>query len=126
MLFIQAGAFSIPVRNFDQCLEFYSVALGIPVAAVLDDKSAAWLRVSLDTDLWLLAENAFNQTLRPGSDAGPVFVVADLESIVNTLADKGILPAGTVVEWPDGSRHVTYRDPDGNLFTMFEQAQRSL
>jgi catechol 2,3-dioxygenase-like lactoylglutathione lyase family enzyme len=126
MMFIQAGAFSVPVRNFDRCLEFYSVALGIPVAAVLDDKSVAWLRVSLDMDLWLMAEHAFNQELRAGSDAGPVFVVADLEKGVNALGEKGIMPTSGVVEWPDGSRHVTYRDPDGNLLTMYEKGRRSL
>lgn len=124
MIFTQSAAISIPVRNFDKCLEFYSVALGIPVAAVFEDKTVALLRISYDMDLWLVAERAFNQKLRAGNDAGPVFAVASLEQVVATLADKGIKPTGGLVVWQDGSQHVAYRDPDGNLLTMFEKARR--
>ncbi len=124
MIFTQSAAMSIPVRNFDKCLEFYTVALGIPIATVFEDKSVAMLRVSLDTDLWLVAERSFDQRLRAGNDAGPVFAVVDLEQVVNTLGAKGIEPQGTLVVWPDGSQHVTYRDPDGNLLTMFQKARR--
>ena len=124
MIFTQSAAMSIPVRNFDKCLEFYSVALGIPVATVFEDKTVALLRISYDMDLWLVAERAFNQKLRAGNDAGPVFAVASLEQVVSTLAAKGIKPTGSLVVWQDGSQHVTYRDPDGNLLTMFEKARR--
>jgi catechol 2,3-dioxygenase-like lactoylglutathione lyase family enzyme len=125
MIFTQSAALSVPVRNFDKCLEFYSVALGIPVATVFEDKSVAMLRISLDMDLWLIAERAFDQKLRAGNDSGPVFAVADLAHVVNELGSKGIVPASAVVVWQDGSRHVTYRDPDGNLLTMFEKARRA-
>ncbi|MEZ4272362.1 MAG: hypothetical protein R3C68_13345 [Myxococcota bacterium] len=78
---------------------------------MLDDKSLAMLRISLDMDLWLVDEKAFRQKLRAGNDTAPVFAVSDLENVVNTLGDKGIRPASELIVWPDGSRHINYRDP---------------
>jgi catechol 2,3-dioxygenase-like lactoylglutathione lyase family enzyme len=123
MIFTQACAVTVPVRNFDKCVEFYTEALGVPVATILEDKSCALLRTSLDMDLWLLDEKAFGQKLRAGNDAGPVFVCPDLEKVVNGLGTKGIKPLGGLIVWPDGSRHVNYRDPDGNLFTLYEKGK---
>jgi catechol 2,3-dioxygenase-like lactoylglutathione lyase family enzyme len=123
MIFTQACAFTVPVRNFDKCVEFYSTALGIPVATMLEDKSCALLRTSMDLDLWLLDEKAFGQKLRAGNDSGPVFVCPDIEKVVNDLGGKGVKPISGLVVWPDGSRHVNYRDPDGNMLTMYENAK---
>ncbi len=125
MVFTQACAVTVPVRNFDKCVEFYNVGLGIPLASVMEDKSVALLRVSLDMDIWLMDEKALGQKLRAGNDAGRVLHTPDLEKLVNTLGDKGIKPTGGIVQWPDGARHVNYRDPDGNILTMYQNGDYS-
>jgi catechol 2,3-dioxygenase-like lactoylglutathione lyase family enzyme len=123
MSFNTTAALSIPVRQFDKCIEFYNGVLGMTVYAQTEDKTFAALRAG-EIDIWLIAENSFGQKFRVGNDSGPVFAVDDLEKVVNTLTNQGIRPVGGVVVWPGDSRHVSFRDPDGNLLTMFERADK--
>jgi catechol 2,3-dioxygenase-like lactoylglutathione lyase family enzyme len=121
MMFNTTAALSIPVRNFDQCIKFYSGVLGMTVYAQAEDKSFAALRAG-EIDVWLISERSFDQNFRTGNDSGPVFAVSDLRKVVDDLDRQGIHPVGGVVVWPGDARHVSFRDPDGNLVTMFQRA----
>jgi len=123
MAFNTTAALSIPVRQFDKCIQFYNGLLGMTVYAQTEDKTFAALRAG-EIDIWLIAENSFDQKFRVGNDSGPVFAVNDLKKVVDSLGSQGIRPVGGVVVWPGDSRHVSFRDPDGNLFTMFERANK--
>ena len=123
MLFNTTAALSIPVRHFDKCIEFYNGVLGMTVYAQTEDKSFAALRGG-EIDIWLIAENSFDRKFRIGNDSGPVFAVTDLKNVVDSLDKQGIHPVGGVVVWPGDARHVSFRDPDGNLVTMFQRAKK--
>jgi hypothetical protein len=71
MSFTNTAALSIPVKQFDKCIQFYNGVLGMTVYAQTEDKSFAALRAG-DIDIWLIAENSFGQKFKSGNDSGPV------------------------------------------------------
>ncbi len=96
----------IPVGDFDAALAWYEQLFGAPPAFVAGDSEAVWE---------LAAHRSVAIELRPeraGNAICTVFV-DDFEERLEQIADRGITPA-TRETYPNGVRHATYRDPEGN------------
>jgi predicted enzyme related to lactoylglutathione lyase len=55
--------------------------------------------------------------MKPGSVKGLHLVVKDIRQARAILAGRAV-NVGEVVEYPDGTKHVGFSDPDGNSWTL--------
>ena len=100
----------IPVRDYAVAVAWYERLLGAPPSFVPNETEA----------VWELAENRHVYVdLRPGTAGGGMVTlfVDDVEERVRATAARGIEPAVRET-YDNGVRHVTYRDPDGNEFSL--------
>lgn len=59
----------------------------------------------------------------PGADAGgcaPTFRVRGLDAFVDALGRAGCAPTRKTIDLGEGKRLATFRDPDGNSFSLIE------
>ena len=96
----------VPVRDYEDAVDWYERLLGSPPAFLPNDVEAVW---ELAEHRYVFIE------VRPAhaGHAMHTLFVDDLEERVRAIADRGIEPAERET-YENGVRKVTYRDPDGN------------
>jgi predicted enzyme related to lactoylglutathione lyase len=57
-----------------------------------------------------------------GGGLSATFRVKDLDAFVRTLEAAGVSPTRKILDLGDGKRLGTFRDPDGNAFSLIEVA----
>lgn len=96
----------IPVADLAAALVWYERLLGFPPTFFPNDAEA----------VWELAEHRYvyiEQLPEHAGHAKHTLFVADLDTLVAEIADRGLDP--TLREtYDNGVRKITYRDPDGN------------
>lgn len=114
---------SVPVRDADAAMAFYVAVLGFEV--VMDNRFGDDLR-------WVMlrppgAETAITLTtwfesMPPGTLAGTVLSVPDIELAARELREQGVLEADDDIESAPWGRFVTIEDPDGNRWIVQQDA----
>ena len=96
----------IPVADYAAALSWYERLLGFPPAFFPHDTEA----------VWELAEHRYIYIVQQSEHAGHArhtLFVADLDTLVAQIADRGLTPWQQET-YANGVRKITYRDPDGN------------
>jgi hypothetical protein len=96
----------VPVTDYARALKWYEQLLGSPPAFFPHDTEA----------VWELAEHRYLYVVQQQENAGHArltLFVAELDTLVKQIADRGLDPA-TRENYPNGVRKITYRDADGN------------
>ncbi|GAA2304853.1 hypothetical protein GCM10009853_072370 [Glycomyces scopariae] len=100
----------VPVSDFDTAVEWYARFFGAPASFLAGDTEA----------VWELAEHrAVAVELRPdrAGNALNTLFVDDFAMRLERIALAGIQPV-VKETYPNGVRHATFRDPDGNEFSL--------
>ncbi len=121
-MFDTIGGMIVPVTNVENACRFYGGRLELPFIGMIEKKWAGF-RVG-EKDVWLI-QTTPEFPVKPGGDTALYFQVADAEAAVEQLQEIGVSPSGPGVELPTGARQVPYRDPDGNLFVVYESPARA-
>jgi predicted enzyme related to lactoylglutathione lyase len=118
---------NIDVPDLDAAVSFYTAAIGLRLARLLDDDVAELTGASCP--IFLLMRPAgvppapgvtrTREYVRHWSPIHPDFVVDDLEAAVRRAIDAGATRETGVVTWR-GSRCVTLSDPFGHGFCLIE------
>lgn len=120
---------SIVVSNQARSLEFFTEKVGFEKKTDVNPPGAArWVTVGLkgqDLELALLAVGArvdpsqqeLAKTWTPGRTPPILLQVADCRKIHQELASRGVEFLQPPIDQPWGTV-ATFRDPDGNLFSM--------
>ncbi len=107
------GAVSVPVRDQDAALAFYTVVVGLGlVADQAMGPGKRWVQVGPPGATSTLTLVTWFDSMAPGSLKGLVLLVDDVDAMAARLAGAGAAP-GPVEEAPWG-RFVQCDDPDGN------------
>ena len=96
----------IPVKDYEAALPWYERLLGSPPSFFPTDTEA----------VWELAEHRWMFIVQRPEHAGhaiPTVLVEDLDARVGGIAARGIEPSSDET-YSNGTRKVTYIDPDGN------------
>lgn len=110
---------SIPVRDQDVALDFYTTRLGFAVATDQPfDDSQRWIELRIpgaDTRLVLFTPKSHED--RIGTFSNITFVADDVERTYHELRAKGVefTAPPKVQEW---GTSVIMKDPDGNSFVL--------
>ena len=109
-------------ENYDECVEFYSRRLGLPVINVLDNEHSKLTTLRFGEDTYLMIEtNGSAVTNGKTIDQNPVFLrfnVEDVERVAQQLEESDI---------PVRVRHEVwgtigdFLDPDGNRCSLREE-----
>lgn len=105
----------ISIADYPAALSWYRQLLGSEPAFYPNDREA----------VWELAPHQYVYiVLRPEHAGHAVHLsfVDDLDALMAQIAERGLDPADLEV-YPNGTRKITYRDPDGNE-TAFGGAPR--
>ncbi|HEY6514997.1 MAG TPA: VOC family protein [Steroidobacteraceae bacterium] len=100
----------VPVADYGAALKWYELLLGFPPAFFPHDTEA----------VWEVAEHRYLYIVQQPEDAGHARVtlfLADLETVVKQIAERGLEPADRE-GYPNGVRRITYRDADGNEISL--------
>jgi predicted enzyme related to lactoylglutathione lyase len=97
---------------------FYRTHLGIP----FEHHGHGPIRDHLEADLGgvHMAVLKGRAPARDGGGVAPTFRVEDLDAAVGRLRASDVHPTRKILELGDGKRVATYRDPDGNTFSLIE------
>lgn len=96
----------IPVADYPAALPWYERLLGLPPAFFPHDTEA----------VWELAEHRYLYIVQAPEHAGHArhtLFVADLDTLVAQIAERGLEPALRET-YSNGVRKITYRDLEGN------------
>lgn len=110
---------SIPVRDQDRALRFYTEALGCKIATdqPFDDKQR-WIELRFPgTDTRLVLYTPEGQEDRIGTFSNIAFWSADVEATCRLLASRGV----AFVQEPqkaDWGTAAVFKDPEGNSFVI--------
>ncbi len=110
---------SIPVRDQDRALAFYTEKLGFTVATdqPFDDKQR-WIELRIpgaDTRLVLFTPPGHED--RIGSFSNVAFVADDVEKTYQELSARGVEFTGPPQQ-ADWGTAALFKDPDGNTFVI--------
>ena len=110
---------SIPVRNQDAALKFYTEKLGFAIATDQPfSDSQRWIELRIpgaDTRIVLFTPEG--QEHRIGTQSNVVFASADVAATYDELANRGVPFDSKPTEQPWGT-FATFHDPDGNQFVL--------
>lgn len=110
---------SIPVRDQDEALKFYTEKLGFGIATDQPfDDSQRWIELRIpgaETRLVLFTPQG--QEDRIGTPSNVVFASEDVATTYNELTERGVPFDSEPTEHPWGT-FATFRDPDGNQFVL--------
>jgi catechol 2,3-dioxygenase-like lactoylglutathione lyase family enzyme len=98
----------IPVNDFNTVVDWYQQLFGSPPAFFPTDTEAVW---ELAEHRWVYIE----QRPEHAGHAMHTILVPDLDAQVAQIAARGLEPA-IEETYDNGTRKITYRDPDGNEF----------
>ena len=104
-LYLFAG---IPVNDYAAALAWYQRLLGSPPTFFPSDTEAVW---ELAEHRWVYIE----QRPEHAGHAMHTVLVDDLDAQVVQIAARGLEPA-IKETYANGTRKITFRDPDGNEF----------
>ncbi len=110
---------SVPVRDQDRALEFYTTRLGFAVATdqPFDDKQR-WIELRIpgaNTGLVLFTPDGHED--RIGSFQGISFYADDVDATYHALAATGVEFTGPP-QRADWGTAAIFKDPDGNTFVI--------
>lgn len=113
-------AVSIPVGDQGAALEFYRDTLGFPVLRdVPTPAGGRWIELAPGGDTVITLEPAASDVTR-GAIALR-FTTRDAGAAHRALWSAGV-QVGEILRWPGVPAMFTFRDPDGNTFSLTEQA----
>ena len=98
----------IPVSDYASALVWYERLFGTPPSFFPNDVEA----------VWQVADHGYVYVVQRPADAGhaaALVFVDDLDARVVGMAERGLEP-GRQETYSNGTRKVTYLDPDGNEF----------
>ena len=110
---------TIPVRDQDRALEFYTKKLGMRVLTDSPfDDTQRWIELAIpraDTRLVLITAAAHDQTF--GGVMNITFVADDVVATAATLKARGVefVQEPQKADWGTGA---AFKDPDGNVFGL--------
>jgi catechol 2,3-dioxygenase-like lactoylglutathione lyase family enzyme len=110
---------SIPVRDQDRSLEFFTAKLGFVVATdqPFDDRQR-WIELRIPgAETRLVLFTPAGQTDRIGTFSNVTFLADDVEATCRVLSKRGV----QFVQEPqqaDWGTAAIFRDPDGNQFVL--------
>ncbi|MDX9739596.1 MAG: VOC family protein [Gammaproteobacteria bacterium] len=121
---------NIDVPDLDAAVSFYTAAIGLKLARLLDDDVAELTGASCPIFLLMRPEGVSpalgvtrtREYVRHWSPIHLDFVVDALEHAVKRAIDAGAMQETGIVLWR-GSRCVTFSDPFGHGFCLIEFAQ---
>lgn len=110
---------SVPVRNQDDALEFYTTKLGFVVHTdqpFSDEQRWIELRIpGADTRLVLFTPPGYED--RIGTPSNVVFAADDVQKTYEALSERGVDFDSEPEQQPWGT-FATFSDPDGNQFVL--------
>ncbi|MCH7639809.1 MAG: VOC family protein [Bacteroidetes bacterium] len=110
---------SVPVRDQDEALKFYTEKLGFAIATDQPfDDSQRWIELRIpgaETRLVLFTPQG--QEDRIGTPSNVVFASDDVATTYDELTERGVPFDSEPTEQPWGT-FATFHDPDGNQFVL--------
>jgi catechol 2,3-dioxygenase-like lactoylglutathione lyase family enzyme len=109
---------SIPVRDQDRALEFYTTKLGCRVVTDMPLGPQRWIELAFpraETKLVLFTAPGQEQMI--GGFMNVTFMADDVEATVIELTERGVEFVRPAKKEPWGTSAV-FRDPDGNQFLI--------
>lgn len=110
---------SIPVRDQDVALKFYTEKLGFAIATDQPfDDAQRWIELRIPgAETRLVLFTPPGQEDRIGTQSNVVFASDDVATTYNELAERGVSFDSEPTEQRWGT-FATFRDPDGNQFVL--------
>ena len=109
---------SIPVRNQDAALDFYTSKLGFRVATDQPLGDQRWIELRIPgADTRVVLFTPPGQEDRIGTPSNVVFASDDVRATYSELAGRGVEFEAKPEEQPWGT-FATFSDPDGNQFVV--------
>ncbi len=110
---------SIPTRDQDRALEFYTEKLGFKVMTDQPfSPSQRWIELQIPgADTRVVLFTADGQADRIGSAFNGAFQSDDVEKTYAELRERGVEFTGEPAKQPWGT-FATFKDPDGNQFVI--------
>jgi catechol 2,3-dioxygenase-like lactoylglutathione lyase family enzyme len=110
---------SIPVRNQDRALEFYTQKLGMRVITDSPfDGTQRWIELGIPrAETKIVLFTASGQERMVGGFMNITFLAADVERTVRELKARGVEFVQDVQK-ADWGASAIFRDPDGNQFVL--------
>ncbi len=112
---------TVYVRDFERAMEFYDVALGLPLRS-RDDVRGRGTFATLGAQLVVTrvpAETPADARL-VGRATGVGLQVPDLDAAHEALRERGVHFAMPPTEQPEGGRIAVVEDPEGNTLVLDE------
>ena len=110
---------SIPVRDQDRALEFYTKKLGLRVVTDSPfDGKQRWIELGIpraETKLVLFTAEGQEQMI--GGFMNVSFMTDDVEATTRELKEKGVEFVQDPQQWDWGTASI-FQDPDGNKFML--------
>ena len=110
---------SVPVRDQDRALAFFTEKLGFAVGTDQPfDEKQRWIELRIpgaDTRLVLFTPDGHAE--RIGTMSNVAFVADDVEKTYRELSSKGVEFAGPPQTWEWGTAAI-FKDIDGNTFVL--------
>jgi predicted enzyme related to lactoylglutathione lyase len=108
---------SYETRDLDEAIAWYRKVLGLK----LKFRKGEW--AEFETEGAALALHQWTGGALPGgpSNATAIFEVDDVRSARAILGERGALSIGDVVSLGDGGDLASFRDPDGNVFELWQR-----
>ncbi len=112
-------------EKYDECVEFYSRVLDLPILEVLDDAHSKFTVLGFGENSYLMIETGGNAIPSGKSlDQNPVwlrFNVKSVEDAASELLDKGITVKIRREAWGTVG---DFTDPDGNICSLREEPSK--
>ncbi len=112
-------------EKYDECVEFYSRVLDLPILEVLDDANSKLTVLGFGENTYLMIETGGNAIPSGKSlDQNPVwlrFNVKSVEDAASELLDKGITVKIRREAWGTVG---DFTDPDGNICSLREEPSK--
>jgi lactoylglutathione lyase len=130
--FTSIGHVAIRVKDIDRALGFYAGRLGFKEMFRLHRDGGGlallYLRVTDDQYLELFPDAAGERAPPPEANGlnHLCLTVADIEAVVQELAERGVPLSQPIKRGADGNRQAWIEDPDGNRVELMEMAPNGL
>ncbi len=122
MNYVRTGVI-LCTERYEECVEFYSVTLGLPILEVLDDEHSKLTTLAFGENTYLMVETGGTATPTGKSlDQNPVwlrFNVRNVEGAARELVNKGIEVKIRNEVWGTVG---DFMDPDGNICSFREES----
>ena len=110
---------SIPVKDLDTSIGWYSEVLGFELLYRVDD--IGWCELQSSVEKVNVGLSQVEEP-KPGG-ATPTFGVSDIEAAQKSLSASGANIEGDVITYPGMVKLLNFYDPDGNSLMLYEALQ---